>query len=382
MDRLSEAAPARPGAASWLQGHPRLRSELRTAVLAWLVARVLVLAGWIVAIVIADEFIPDRAEFLRRNPWNVWDGGWYAAIAGYGYENVPGEAIRFFPLYPLAARTLDVVLPGSAIVPLVLLSNAAALAAAVLVQRFVLAEGWDRVTAERSAWVLTLFPASFVLVLPYAEPFFLVFGMGAFTLWRTGRWWPAGAAGVLAGLSRPTGVLLAIPAAIDGWRARDAPILARLSAVAGPIVGCGIHLLMSERVVGNWAEPIDQQRPYRGDFVDPFTRLYRAVGGLAGSERLGDGLHVPFAVGFVVLAVLSWWWLSTSAAVYSTALVVVALSAENLNSLERYALNAFPLLLVIAVLVRHPVADRIWTLISAGGLVALTSLGWLSQYVP
>lgn len=358
------------------------REQYKAAGLAWLVARVLVLAGWVVAIVVADEFIPDRAAFLRQNPWNVWDGGWYVAIASLGYQAVDAEAIRFFPLFPMAARILDPILPGTAVVPLVLLSNLAAFGSGVLIQDFATAEGWGRVTGNRATWVLALFPASFVLVLPYSESFFLFFGLLAFVSWRRNKWWLAALAGLLAGLSRPTAAILALPAAMDAARDRSASVAARLAAVAAPIIGVAAHLVMAQRVVGNWAEPIDQQRPYRGDFVDPVTRVLRAIGGLATDQRLGDGLHVPFALAFIVLVVLSWRWLSASAAAYSTVLIIVALSAENLNSLERYALNAFPLLLVIAILVRSPTADRIWSLVSAGGLVALTSLGWLSQYVP
>ena len=57
-------------------------------------------------------------------------------------------------------------------------------------------------------------------------------------------------------------------------------------------------------------------------------------------------------------------------------------SAANLNSIERYALNAFPLLLTLALLLRTPRLER-WGLAVCGcGFVALTSLAFLGVYVP
>jgi hypothetical protein len=64
------------------------------------------------------------------------------------------------------------------------------------------------------------------------------------------------------------------------------------------------------------------------------------------------------------------------------AVLLVALAAENLNSLERYALNAFPIVLAVAVVCSRP--WRSWVALGVGGagVVALSALAWMGVYVP
>ena len=120
----------------------------------------------------------------------------------------------------------------------------------------------------------------------------------------------------------------------------------------------------------------------RGDGVDPFTRLFEGFRDLAGGERFGDGLHAPFALLFIVLLVLCARWFPASYVTYSALVLVAALSAENLNSLERYGLNAFPLVLTLALLCSDERVDRTVMALCAGGFVALGSLAWMGAYVP
>ena len=63
-------------------------------------------------------------------------------------------------------------------------------------------------------------------------------------------------------------------------------------------------------------------------------------------------------------------------------ILVVSLSADNLNSLERYGLNAFPLVLALATITDTSERDGIVTTVAGGGLVALCGLALLGQYVP
>jgi hypothetical protein len=101
-----------------------------------------------------------------------------------------------------------------------------------------------------------------------------------------------------------------------------------------------------------------------------------------GAERLGDGLHIPFAIAFVALLVLTFRWWPVSYGIFAAIVLAVALGAENLNSLERYGLNAFPLALTLAVLTRNAKLDRVVTTVLAGGVVALSALAWTGAYVP
>ena len=68
---------------------------------------------------------------------------------------------------------------------------------------------------------------------------------------------------------------------------------------------------------------------------------------------------------------------------FAAAILLTAISAENLNSVERYGMSAFPLVLALAVVMRPPQVERAalgaaW----AAALVALSSMAWLGAYVP
>jgi hypothetical protein len=318
-----------------------------------------------------------------------WDGTFYRDIADHGYAGLADAPVRFFPLYPLLGRGLAVVLGGRVDVALVLIANVAALGVAVLVRRLVLLErGRDAeglALADRSVWLMALVPPAFVLVFAYAEALLLVAAVGMFLALREQRWWWAAGLGVAAALTRPHGLFLVLPAAIEvlrGWRAVGwAEWPARVAAVVSPAVGTGIYLAWSARAFDDWQAPFRVQEAFRGELVDPVTRLVQGVGDL-GSETFGDGLHVPFAFVAVALAALTFRYWPASYGAYASIVVVVSLSAENLNSLERYALNAFPLVLTLAVLVGAPRAERATLAICGGGIVAFTALALLGALVP
>jgi len=62
--------------------------------------------------------------------------------------------------------------------------------------------------------------------------------------------------------------------------------------------------------------------------------------------------------------------------------LAAALGTENLNSLERYGLNAFPLVIALALLCRRGEAETVTKVILAGGVIALASMAWMGAYVP
>ncbi|MBK9178126.1 MAG: hypothetical protein IPM45_00900 [Acidimicrobiales bacterium] len=359
---------------------------LRETAWSWAVARVLIAVGALVAVVIADRLVPGDRPLQLHQGLFMWDGEWYRQIAEGGYRTLPAEALRFFPLYPLLGRLVGLLAAGRPAVGLVVVANAAAVAAGLVLHRLALLDLRDRAVARRSVWLLALLPPAFVLAFAYAEALMLALAMGTFLALRRERWWVAGLLGALAGVSRPIGLLLVLPALVEvlrgargvAWRGWPA----RAAAVAGPAVGTVAYLAWAGARFGDWLEPLRVQEQFRGEAVDPVTRLGQGIGDLFGAERLGDGLHLPFAIAFVVLVVLVFRWLPVSYGLYSAAVLVMALSADNLNSLERYAMNAFPIVLALAVLTRRPLAEQVAYLVCAGGLVGLTALALTGAYVP
>ncbi len=85
---------------------------------------------------------------------------------------------------------------------------------------------------------------------------------------------------------------------------------------------------------------------------------------------------------FVVLIVVLLRRLPASYGTYAAAMLVVNLSARNLDSFERYAMSAFPLVLAVALVTARPDVERPVLAASAAGLVGYSVLGFLGVYVP
>jgi hypothetical protein len=366
--------------------HDAINADLRVVLPSWLAARVFVTLGYVIAVSVADHWVTGGRTTAMGNGLLAWDGTFYRAIATGGYQSLPLEALRFFPLYPMLGRGLSPLFFGNTDVALIVLANVTSLALAVVLRRLVLFETRDEAMAERAVWLTALFPSAFVLVWAYAEGLFLLCCVGAIYAARRQRFEIAAVLALLAALTRPTGVLLAAPLAIEGvraWRgAATSDRVASVLSVLAPVAGLGLYLGWVGRHFGDPALPFSVQSTLRGEVVDPFTRVVRGIGDLVGPERFGDGLHLPFALVFVALLVVVFRRWPVSYGVFALLVVLAAVSADNLNSLERYGLNAFPLVLGLASVTSKLRYERLALALCGGGLVSLTALAWLAIYVP
>lgn len=364
-----------------------LRDEaLRAAFPAWVVARIAVALGFVVAVVAADELRPGDRPLQIDQGLFAWDAAFYRDIAEIGYEGMAEEALRFFPLLPLAARTLAVPLFGHVGLALLLLVQAAAFAAGVLLHRLAVRETGDRSVAYRAAWLLALLPPATVLVLGYAEALLLALAIGFFLAIRGGHWWVAALLGALAGLCRPVGMTLALPALIEGVRLlRSVPLrglLARGAAVAAPVLGGSAYLWWVGYVHGDWQLPMRLQNSaeLRGGWANPIGTVVDAVTAI--DDGWGEALHLPWIALFAVLLVLVFRWLPVSYGAWSAVLLLSALTGNTLGSFERYGLAAFPLVLALAIAARPPLLDRSVMVGAAAGLSAFATLTFLGAFVP
>lgn len=227
--------PSRPALPSW-----------GPAVLAFLAVRGVGVA--VLALMSAAAEQPFAEAFTK------WDGHWMVAIAAHGYGGVPetltdaqgihtaDTAYAFFPGYPMLVGVVawlpGVSTTGAALGVNVVLGAIAAVGVARLgalcAARFTPASD----PARTGLYLVILFaatPMSIVLNLAYTEALFCA--LAAWTLvWVLERHWlAAGAAALLIGLVRPTGVavivvvmLAAVLARRDGPRAWAAVVLAPL----------------------------------------------------------------------------------------------------------------------------------------------------------
>ena len=360
----------------------------------FVVARVIVLAALAMAHLVVSRTHPGASEVAFRVHQGLlaWDAGFYQSIARFGYHPLGHQALRFFPLLPLAGRALA-WLPGigdgGAVVAI---ANVGALIGTALVVVLVRRETSDDRLARRTAWVLSLAPPAFVLVLGYAEGMLLVCTAACFLCLRPAgdrrpAWLWAAAFGYAAALTRPLGVLLFFPIVLEAWRwrrsAKTTERVAMGAAVVGPVAGLVTFLSWSAGVYGDFLLPlrVQVQAGHHGGLSDPFhTLLDDAKGAL--HHHFGTALHVPWVVLVVVLLVVVWRTLPSPYGAFATAVVVVALSGTNLDSFERYALSAFPLVIVAAMGLRSPRVERVVLTVSAAGLFAYALLAFLNLSVP
>ncbi len=365
-----------------------LRDEaLRSAFPAWVLARLAVVVGFAAAVVAADELRPGNRPIQIHQGLFAWDAAFYRDIADFGYHGIAREGLRFFPLLPVASRVLGTPLLGHVGPALLILVNIAALGAGVLLHRLVVFETGDRPTARRASWLLALLPPAAVLVLGYAESLMLVFAIGFFLAIRQGRWWTAAALGVLAGLTRPVGMTLALPALIEALRLlRTVPWrgwVARAAAIGAPVAGGLVYLLWVGHEYGDWQLPLRLQNSadLRGGYANPVSTIWHAVSDLA-HGGLGEGLHVPWIALFAVLLVVAFRRLPASYGAWSAVLLLSALTGHTLGSFERYGLAAFPLVVALALVTAPPLLERSALLLSVATLTAFAALTFVGAFVP
>ena len=317
-----------------------------------------------------------------------WDAGWYESIARHGYAGAGHNSLRFFPLVPLLTRGLSYV-PGIGVgTALLVVANVSAFVGVVLLAVLARRETGDDALARRAAWLMCLAPPAFTQVMGYAEGTLLALSVGAMLALRARAWWWAAALGLAAGATRPLGVLLVLPAVVEGLAGmRHAPPsrrVARISAIAGPAVGFGAFLAWVGWRYGDVLAPlkVQQQGAHRGPVADPLRTLMHDASYLVHDQHLGSALHLPWvvlALALLVVALRRW---PAAYSVYAGAVLVVALTASNLDGFERYALSAFPLVLAGATVTSGRRVERAVLTLAAGGLALYAVLAFTNLYVP
>ena len=362
-----------------------LLGDGRLALVPWIVARVIVVVGFACALRLFDRYGRQVRPASLLQGLLSYDADYYRAIAVHGYER-GGGSLRFFPLVPLAARALGRPFGDHVDVALLVLTNVCAFAFLVVLARLTRFETHDERVVRAAVWLGALAPPAVALVLGYAESALLLLCVGAFLCLRTNR--PAGAAalGFLAGLSRPFGILLMAPVAIEvarGWStASKARRAEGLVAVVAPAAGVATYLAWVGAVYGDALRPlhIQQASNLRGSFRDPVSAIVDTIA--HGSDRPTGLIHVVAFAGCVALLVVVARRLPVSYTTFAALSLLLAVSAQNLDSLERYALGAFPLIIGLASCLRNRGVMRVVVAVSGVGLFVTSTAVFLARWVP
>jgi hypothetical protein len=358
---------------------------------AWFVVRALVTAALVVAHLSVRSVRPDNPVALQRVHDGLlgWDAGWYRSIADHGYVAAGREALRFFPLYPLLGRWLGAVPGVGTGVALVVVANVAALLAMAALLLLVRHDLGDTALAGRSVWLLALAPSAYSLVLAYSDAVLLLCSIVTFLGVRSRHWWWAAGAGLAAGAVRPVGVLLVVPVAFELWSNRatlrgPSRIVAGAAALVAPAVGAGAYLVWVGHRFGNAWLPftVQQQGGHRGQLAVPFDAMWHDGLTALHGHHLGSAAHLPWIALCVVLLLVAWLRLPRSYALFSTVVLVVSLSSTNLDSFERYALAAFPLVVAASTATSRRPVELAVLVVSAAAMAGYATLAFLGVVVP
>jgi hypothetical protein len=309
---------------------------------------------------------------------SAWDGRWYLLIAQHGYphrmyQEGLGSRWAFFPAFPAAIRGVAAVTrlspPDAAVAAAFIFGLTATIALWLCVR-----ELFGHALAGRATLLFVFFPLSCTLSFAYTEGLFLTAAAGAlFALQR--KWWiTAALLACVAGLTRITGLVVVLCVLVVvlpvAWRERRArPALA---AAIAP-VGFAGFMLYSWTMVGTPVAFLSSERFWQGQhfvwFRTPVDAVLSLVTFGARGMTLAHAAYCTAAVAFVCVGIVcllelsrtrgvpsSWW-------IYTIGTVAIAFSAFYSDSIPRYAMVAFPLLVAIA-----------WHVRSAARTIAVTAL--------
>jgi Gpi18-like mannosyltransferase len=378
------------------------RAAWRDAAFLWTAQHIFLLA--ITYIGLSLFLIPSVAQ--RHLPWSnllarwmAWDGDIYMRIAREGYDQF--WLTRFFPLFPTLEHVLAPLTAGNPGVAGLIVSNIAELGAFGLLRVLVEREA-GRVIAWRTLLYFAIFPTSFFLAAAYAEALFVVLSIGSFLALRRGRWLIAGALAALATLTRPVGILLVVPMAVEAVLRMRAdrslpPIKQSLTLVGGlvlPVTAlAGFSVYLARRF--GTLTAIAQSQGANGigkSFTWPWIGVARAGHALLtyGFDPNYYQVHIlldaAFTAALVLLTIAAIGRLPLPYVWYCGAIVALLLCTPGHNwyalySNMRFTLEVFPVFILLGRWGERQVVDRLLFAASLPLLTLFTVLFLMLQWV-
>jgi Mannosyltransferase (PIG-V) len=238
----------------------------------------------------------------------AWDAGWFVRVAQDGYEHgytysggtLVGNGLAFFPGYPLLIRAVHEVTRLDYETAALTLSWVAGAVAAVLV--YALGRRlYDSRVAVALAVLFCAQPMSVVLSMAYSEGLFVALVAATLLAAHRRSWVMAGALGLAAALTRPTGAALAIGlgiAAVIAVRERRPDRWRAVAAAAVALLGVPAYLCWVGQRVGSWHAWFDIQTAGWGSTFDFGLGALRFV---LDALRTGDG-WIEVSVALILIA--------------------------------------------------------------------------------
>lgn len=297
--------------------------------------------------------------------FGAWDSGWYLAIARFGYSWDPTRqsSIAFFPLYPLVIRALAWPFGGSERafwLAAILVSHASFFLGLLVLHRLCWQWFGDREAARRAVLYVAVFPFAYFFTEVYTEALFLLLSVGAIGAAVSRRWTLAGVLGFLCALSRPNGVLLAVPLAllaIEG-RPRVGTLVRRLAAVCLVPAGLATYSAFAYRLSGDPLAWLHAQAHWGYSVGNPpWLELMRMLDALATRGIYGYLLSEPLTPYYLVHGIVALLFVALLPSVcvrlgaplgaYVALSLYLPLSGNALEGIGRYCATLFPVFMFL-----------------------------------
>lgn len=333
------------------------------------------------------------SDHYLLNGFYRWDSDWYDYIAREGYGTQEGRrayATAFFPLFPFLARWLG-LLVGDRLTAGLFLSYLSLFFGLFYCYRIGL-KFLDRITVERSIILLLVFPGSFFFSAFYTESLFLFLTSGSFFYFLSRRFFWAGIFGLLACLTRPTGItLIAVMMAslIFQWfSGQRKPKWSVLFLLLIP-VGLFIYMILLFFWTGNPLAFVNAQSHWSRSNTFPLLTLLQAWYSIDFSFPR-DMTNIQFAinwfcaVGFLILGIVmlvSAWKEKTDIGLplWVLAGVLMPLSTGSVDSMVRYCSVLFPGFFSIATHIKSDIF-YFWLITFWSSLLVVYSLGFMNKF--
>jgi Mannosyltransferase (PIG-V) len=297
-----------------------------------------------------------------------WDAAWYLGIASRGYSWDASEAeaqqnIAFFPAFPAITHVVGKLFGSSQsayVAGGILVSHSAFLWSLIYIYRLARV---DLGSAERAAWAVRLlaaYPFSLFHGAMYTESLFLLGCAGAVLEIRNDRLLRAAAWGLLVGLSRPNGFLLAVTLAalagssLIGTRSAPWTRYAKLASVPlAPVAGMLVYSAYLAWLTGNafqWsAQHAAWGRTFRLPFVDVASLVaYHGLGRYVAMAPY-DALNAAAVVAALALVIPFWRSLGVPYVLFVAVNLLPPLFRGGVMSMGRLTSTLFPLFLLMAL---------------------------------
>jgi hypothetical protein len=317
----------------------------------------------------------EAAKFAET--FAAWDSGWYFDIAQRGYYWSPSgqSSIAFFPLYPMLMRALAWPFGGgdrALWIAGIALSYACLFLGLAVLHRLTARTFDDRETARRTLLYIAVFPFAYFFTQVYTESLFLLTSVSAVAAAVASRWGWAGLFGALAALTRPNGILIALPLgllALAG-RPRLAELMRRAAALALVPLGFGAFCAYAFRLTGDPLAWLHAQAQWGYTVGNrPWVELMRLLDGLERQGLYGYFfsdplapyyfLHGMVALAFVALTPSVFTRVGPALGAYVAVSLYLPLSGNALEGIGRYAATLFPVFMLLGTITSRRVHEAI-----------------------